>query len=59
VEGMAPKMASEPPNLRDADDVGMSCGACRHYQGRCTKFDYDCAAEQVCDSFEAGEDEAD
>ncbi len=44
----------EPPNLRDADDEAMSCGACMHFSPEgCGKFgSYPVDETQVCDAFE-------
>jgi hypothetical protein len=47
--------ASEPPNYRPAEDPGVKCGTCKHYDNAttlCTKYDTGVSEDYVCDAFE-------
>ena len=48
--------SAQPPNLRDAEQEGVSCGECKHFMGQgCAKFNnYPVEGDQVCDAFEGG-----
>ena len=54
-----PAKSAQPPNLRDMEQEGLSCGECKHFTGEgCAKFNnYPVEADQVCDAFDGGGEE--